>query len=232
MGLRTALGLRNKKPPQIIETPTPTVEPPPLHENSNRWFANKEFTTDWISWNGRYWPSLPNIIGRPVSSILEVGSWEGRSAIVWLNLFPDSHLTCIDAWDLLGFDGMAANEGRFDRNMAEYSGRFTKIKSISYDGLEAILARRASYDLIYVDAFHSREATLANTMLSWPMLREGGVLIWDDYLWEQHRELKDRPIEAIDWFLETYADQIEVVHRAYQIAIRRLSKSPMQNEID
>ena len=78
------------------------------------------------------------------------------------------------------------------------------------------------FDIIYVDGDHTRAGTLMDSLMCWPILREGGVLIWDDYLWGQELPAADRPQEAVDWFLVQHAKNIEVLHRGYQIAVRKI----------
>ncbi|WP_052699411.1 class I SAM-dependent methyltransferase [Hyphomicrobium sp. 99] len=226
MGLRTALGLRKKTAAASPVEKVKLTKPLPLHPDAAKWFAGKELTTDWATWHARNWLTFISQIDRPVKSVLEIGSWEGRSAIVWLNLLPHCHVTCVDAWDLFKSPGHAERDRRFDSNLAEYEGRFRKIKSLSIDALTRLLAEHAHFDLIYIDGTHTRDGTLADSVLAWPMLRQGGVMIWDDYLWEMHRPSKERPQEAIDWFLREYGASLEVIHKGYQIAVRRKDLTP------
>jgi len=177
------------------------------------WFAGKEFTSNWVSWKLGMWQTLAARIKKKNPKILEVGSWEGRSAITWLNLIPGSHITCIDHWNR-----MPDHERRFTSNLAEYGARVRKIVAPSRDGLETLLAERRTYDLIYIDGDHTRDATLRDSTLAWPMLRRGGVFLWDDYLWETHLPLKERPAEAIDWFIADRKNEIEIVHSGFQVA--------------
>jgi predicted O-methyltransferase YrrM len=177
------------------------------------WFAGKDFTTNWVIWKLGMWQTLAARIKKKHPKILEVGSWEGRSAITWLNLIPGSHITCIDHWNRI-----PNHERRFTSNLAEYGARVRKIAAPSRDGLETLLAERRSYDLIYIDGDHTRDATLRDSTLAWPMLRRGGVFLWDDYLWETHLPLNERPAEAIDWFIEDRKNEIEIVHRGFQVA--------------
>jgi predicted O-methyltransferase YrrM len=99
------------------------------------------------------------------------------------------------------------------------------------DGLATLLARREKYDLVYVDGFHTRDATLVDTALAWPMLREACVIVWDDYLWETEKDSKDRPQEAVDWFMQNFRDQLDVFHKGYQVTAKRLSPCPMERQI-
>ena len=40
-----------------------------------------------------------------------------------------------------------------------------------------------SYDIVYIDGWHSAFGAMADGVMSWPLLKVGGVMIFDDYLW-------------------------------------------------
>src|SRR5215510_810415 len=66
------------------------------------WFRDKEFTSDWSSGNFTLWGRVFRPLrGKPLR-IVEIGSWEGRSAIFFLNFFDQSTITCIDPFDGAG----------------------------------------------------------------------------------------------------------------------------------
>ena len=77
--------------------------------------------------------------------VLEIGSWEGRSALFFLNYFPAGHLVCVDT-----FGGSVEHhlnpyfaalvpetERKFDANTAAFAGRFEKRKGPSSAGAAA-----------------------------------------------------------------------------------------------
>lgn len=181
------------------------------------WFANKDFTTDWVSWNLNTWELLVAKIRSERPDVLEVGSWEGRSAVAWLNLLPACRLTCIDAWH-----HASEAEARFDRNTAPYGERVRKLSKKSSVALPELITERLSFDLVYIDGEHTREGTLRDSVLAWPLLRPGGILLWDDYLWEPKYPPENRPQEAIDWFICAHQGDLAIIHRGYQIAGVRL----------
>jgi hypothetical protein len=62
------------------------------------WFAGKELSTDRKS---RAFAQLAEILGKRQDQqleALEIGSWEGRSAIFFLSFFRNCRLTCIDTF--------------------------------------------------------------------------------------------------------------------------------------
>jgi len=85
------------------------------------WFRDKEFTSDWCSGNFTLWRRVFSTLrGKPLN-ILEIGSWEGRSAIFFANFFERATITCIDTFSG-GSDHKPEQasqiEERFDRNLA------------------------------------------------------------------------------------------------------------------
>lgn len=196
--------------------------PKPDPESYARWFVGKEFTSNWVEWKLGLWKTLAARVTARAPRILEVGSWEGRSAITWLNLLPESRITCIDHWHNMGH-----HEARFSKNVAEYGSRVRKIRAPSREGLERLLSERQGFDLIYIDGDHTRDATLRDSVLAWPMLRRNGVWLWDDYLWETHLPSKERPAEAIDWFIADHRNDLEIVHRGFQVAGVKKVRPPL-----
>lgn len=152
-----------------------------------------------------------------IFDILEIGSFEGRSAIFWMNFFPYAHLTCVD-W----FQGSIEHdndsfrpklnglEERFDNNTAPYNERLTKIAKLSFEGLPILIERECKFDLIYIDGSHEFKDVWKDTLDCWKMLRAGGIVIWDDYD-TFHPSL--RPV--VDEFLSQHSDELSVLHRLY-----------------
>ena len=61
-----------------------------------------------------------------------------------------------------------------------------------------------------------------DAVLGFELLKPGGVMIFDDYLWESMPRPIERPKIAVDAFLAAYADKLEVLQpRGWQIAIRK-----------
>ena len=184
-----------------------------------RWSSQPDFTADW---GGPYvadWSRhLAHLRGRPDVRMLEIGSYEGRSALWFLDQIlthDTARLTCVDAFFRL------PPEMRFDHNvrLSGHGNRLTKIKAKSAEILPGL--PEASFDAIYVDGDHRAAPVLLDVACCWRLLKPSGVMILDDYLWELDKAHVDRPQLAIDLFLEMVADRVEILHRDYQIIIRK-----------
>ena len=63
------------------------------------WETDKTFSTDWAGNHFFYWAQLLDRLRDEPIRILEIGSWEGRSALFFLNYLPKSRIVCIDPFE-------------------------------------------------------------------------------------------------------------------------------------
>lgn len=177
------------------------------------------FTADFITWQIPVWQRfLSPMKGQPNLQFLEIGSFEGRSA-VWLldNVLthPAARLTCVDPFH------QRAYEMRFDHNMriSGHAGQVIKLRGPSAEVLASL--KDAAYQCIYVDGSHRAVDALMDAMQAWRLLEPGGILIFDDYEWEPERPPLDRPKLAVDLFLAALEGRYDVLHREYQVILRK-----------
>jgi predicted O-methyltransferase YrrM len=183
-----------------------------------------EFTQDWLNTRPETWEQvLEPYVGVP-AQLLEIGSFEGRSATWFLDnvlTHPDSRITCIDTF---GGSAEHANldlsdlERRFDRNMASHAPKVTKIKGPSRVVLRDLPL--GSFDIAYVDGSHEAEDVLTDAVLVWDLVKPGGVIALDDYGWHTPTVPKD-PSVAIDAFMEVMEGRYEVLHKHYMVVLAK-----------
>jgi predicted O-methyltransferase YrrM len=86
----------------------------------------------------------------------------------------------------------------------------------SYQALAELIGRKQTYDFIYVDGLHTDEGVLTDACMSWGLLKQGGVMLFDDYQY---------PLEptkvGIDAFLNSF-DGYKLIIDNYQLAVRKL----------
>lgn len=234
MGLRTVLGLRRprEKNRSLSESQVsrPRLQPLASLPDPQSWFVGKEFTSDWLTHKIVPWFSaLEPMVDQPVK-VLDVGSFEGRSAVAFLSYLPHSHVTCIDTFCLEEVD-VSTDEGsvveqRFDRNLSSYAGRVTKIKDRAANAVDRLRVDGATFDVIYLDAGKGRDWIFALTALSWPLLRTNGILIWDDLKWGRNKPSKERPGEAIRLYCSAFANCLDIMHDDWQMIARKTRDWP------
>ena len=164
-----------------------------------------------------------------LSSILEIGSYEGQSALFWLGFLPNSRLTCIDPWieRAPGVFSAAAVERHFDYNLRNLRDRCTKIKSKSTPALYALAEAKAKFDLIYIDGDHSPDQVLIDSVLAWRLLCPNGLMIWDDYQsYIPNADPRTRPAPAIDAFVNSLGSQVRFLENTGQQLF--VTKSPTE----
>lgn len=209
MGLRT-----------WIRSTTLRARPAADYPDISPWFAGKDFTSDWITKKLDAWfEVLGPIKGQPLSA-LEVGSYEGRSAVALLEYMPRCHLTCVDAF----FD--PETEKRFDHNLAPYGDRLIKLKGRAAAALDTLQSNNRRFDVIYLDCGKTRAGVFALSALAWPLLKPQGVLIWDDLRWGRDRPPAERPGPAIELFRDTFCPCMSVLHQGRQLIVRKTAEWP------
>ena len=175
-----------------------------------------DFTTDWFSGAIDGFERTLRRLPSPPRRILEIGSWEGRSACWFLDAFPEAHLTCVDTFEgspehvAAGLD-IGATKDRFLRNTARFGDRVTLLEGTSSEVLFGLTP--GSFDCIYVDASHTEDDTLTDLILAFNLLAPGGALLVDDYEQAAFPGVK----RAVDKFAGAFANRIFIVLCEYQI---------------
>jgi hypothetical protein len=180
------------------------------------------FTTDWFTHHISVWKKiLKDVSGKTNLRYLEIGVFEGRSAIWMLEnvlTHPGARLTALDVFadDL---------EDRFVNNIKK-SGFDDKVEILKGKSQETLRhLPRESYDIIYIDGSHRAKHVFLDAALSWDLLKAGGLLIFDDYLWNIKSFPPDLiPKGSVDTFLMAFGDEIELVHKGYQLAVRKAGR--------
>jgi predicted O-methyltransferase YrrM len=191
------------------------------------WFEGKTFATDWTSWHFPNWAKLLTPYRGKRARVMEIGSWEGRSALFFLNYLPRAQVVCIDTFEGGQEHQAAADaedflphlEQRFETNTAEFADRIEKIKAHSTDALAQLGIANRRFDVAYIDGSHRAVDVYSDAALTWPLMASGGLVIFDDYQWEMMPVPLDNPKPGVDAFLAAFAGQYRMVHNEYQVAI-------------
>lgn len=202
-----------------------------LQAEAAAWYHGKTFSSDWTSWHFPNWFKLLEKYRETAARVVEIGSWEGRSALFFMNHLPRARLTCIDTFaggqehrehEYTAQNDLPVIEARFDANTAAFASRIEKIKARSHDGLAQLGVAGRRFDIAYIDGSHTAADVYADAMLTWPLMAPGGLVVFDDYEWDEMPEPLDNPKPGVDAFLQTIAGQYRVALQDYQIAIVKL----------
>lgn len=194
------------------------------------WYDGKDFSCDWTTNRIPLWVDiLEDFRDRPVR-VIEIGSWEGRSALFFLNYLRRCQLVCIDT-----FGGNAEHhqndyfaalvpgiEARFDGNVAAFDGRVEKLKGPSGALLPQLGLKGRRFDIAYVDGSHYAADVYSDAVLIWSLMARGGIVIFDDYAWDLMNDDSERPKSGIDAFMDAIAGQYRVIHNDYQLVIAKV----------
>lgn len=194
---------------------------------------NYEFTDDMFTRCIPVWKKvMAPFEGKPGVNYLEIGLYEGGSAVWMLEnvlTHPTARLTGIDI-----FEGPVKD--RFLANI-ELSGSAHKVTTITeYSQLALRELPFDSFDIVYVDGSHDKDDVLEDAILCWRLVKEGGLLIFDDYrgandyVYEGIDELEpgsswQSPKPAIDPFVQCFDEHFEVIHNDFQLILRRKSRT-------
>jgi predicted O-methyltransferase YrrM len=194
------------------------------------YFAGKELTTNWAAEHYHLWATILAPWQNEPVRILEIGSWEGRSALFFLNYLRHSSIVCVDtfagsiehrAWAVAQQNAQLFGiESRFDSNLAQFAERMEKRKQESLVALGTLGIERRQFDLIYIDGSHLAMDVYRDGVLAWPLVVRGGIMIFDDYQRQQGPKA-DWPHIGIDAFLDATKGGYEELHRGRQIVIRK-----------
>ncbi len=158
--------------------------------------------------------------------MLEIGSYEGRSSIWFLEKIvthETARLFCVDPWGALSGDpAQIAVERLFDHNLAVsgFGRRLVKIRGLSQEVVRLFPVN--FFDAVYIDGDHSSPAVIQDAVLALLETKPDGLIIFDDYRWNGGATELDRPKLAIDSFLNLYEGKIELLHQKYQVIVRKL----------
>jgi predicted O-methyltransferase YrrM len=76
-----------------------------------------------------------------------------------------------------------------------------------------------TFDEIYVDGSHVADDVLTDGIIAWRLLKQGGVLIFDDFLWPCYLRARANPAWAINLFLKYHAGEYNILNAYDQIIL-------------
>lgn len=127
-------------------------------------------------------------------SYLEIGVLDGASALTVINAAP--RLKRIVLCDQFGEQWRTLTGGSHGQTPAERLGKFlnghtARIELLEGNSNAIIPTLRGTFDLITVDGSHEYTVARNDILNTLPLLRVGGLLVWDDSSRESMRRITD-----------------------------------------
>jgi predicted O-methyltransferase YrrM len=186
--------------------------------------SKPKYTEDWFSNNIELWKKHFGKLNDIPILALELGSFEGRSAI-WIveNILThqDSHLTCIDNFSYYKQKVDTKLKKRFQNNIELYKQKITLFDASTQTALKSEQLLDKRFDFIYIDAGRHAKNVIEDAILSFALLKEGGYIVFDDYTINKKHDYTC-PKKGIDAFLDIFSDEIKVIHSSWQIIAKRI----------
>lgn len=155
-------------------------------------------------------------------SFLEIGTWEARTS-TWLldNILLDSEskIWCVDQ--------EFRENGKY--NLSLHGKKACLIEDSSLNVLPELLRTyKDFFDFIYVDGFHYACYTLFDMVLSWQLLKKGGLMLVDDYGFRSDNwSFKNSTVKvvppkpAVDSFITCYEPYLSIIFSNYQVCLKK-----------
>ena len=186
------------------------------------------YSTRWFDGNAVEWMRIfreEHLCDKRIR-VLEIGSWEGRSTTFLLHHLPLAEVTAVDTWqgghEHAGDSRLARIEELFDANVARFGARLTKIKSTSAEYFR-MHAPSTLFDLVYVDGSHHAEDVMVDASEGFARLGTGGIIIFDDYLWDRPTDPSAKPAVAINRFLRMRRGSYRILSVTTQVVLKKIA---------
>ena len=186
------------------------------YKQSLQLFSKKDL---WVETNLNCFLNLFEEYQEKKLNILELGSYQGASAFLFLNLLKNSKITCVDTFtDPINFK-------LFEKNLSEFliNDRVI-IRKSSTLSFSSKYMKKNFYDIVYIDAGHGYSDFTIDVHCSFDQIINGGIIIFDDYGWQDKNFMSmDKNVRlAINDFLERANGCYEVLHHGYIVILKKI----------
>ena len=175
--------------------------------------SGEQFHEKWIvDWTNL----LNNLIGKEDVNAIEVGTYHGSCAVWLLEKIltgKNSYLYTINP---------TTNE-YIETNLKPYNNIYF-MKDTSFNSLIKLISdgKKEFFDVVYIDGSHFSKYVLEDAVLSFPLLKIGGFLIFDDYEWGLHEGENLKPKVGIDAFLKAYEGHYKIINIGWQVYLQKV----------
>lgn len=172
----------------------------------------------------------------PFPDILEIGTYTGTSLIAMndylLRKNSQANFTVVDIWVNYNEVGLGEKmiengvEDAFYFNLSLFPRLIPNVtiyKKKSRDILIQFVREQRLFDFIYVDGSHACLDCYLDLELSWSLLKPGGILGIDDFLWSiDSGKVLDIPFEAANHFYREHESELKVISSGYRVFLKKV----------
>lgn len=200
-----------------------------------------DYSVDWFSGNIPIWEQVFDLFklkGRENLKFLEIGCFEGRASNYMLDNIltgEGSELHVVDT-----FQGTREEAGmnwdndydfeelynKFKNNVSKHGDKVKIHRGMSGDILRDTFGKE-TFDFIYIDGAHTAYGVLEDAILAHPLLKVGGIVIFDDFLWKDPNNLHptNSPELGVTCFYNAYELFYNPLFQGYQVGFVKKSLS-------
>lgn len=153
---------------------------------------------------------------------LQIGAYTGDATLWLLNNRDIERLHDVDTW--AGSEEKAHEDLDFQSVEEVYDSRTTDIRVVKckMTSDEFFSVNTHSFNFIYVDGDHTALQTALDGLNAFRFLESGGVMAFDDYLWNYNGDPYLEPKRGIDAFLSICKDKYALIELGYQVWVQKL----------
>lgn len=156
-----------------------------------------------------------------IKNILEIGSFEGRSSIFFLNYFKNSHIACVDTWKGSHEQNetlMNKVENSFNNNSNQFNDRIKKYK---IDSNSFFKNCKENFDFIFIDGYHHYNQVLLDAQNAIKYVNKDGYILFDDFTYRYGGHKKgENAINAINEFLNINKSRLKIIYIYHQVLLK------------
>ena len=192
-----------------------------INQSFNKFCAeNYRLTYNWFGSNPEIWFYIfkkLDFLNKKLN-ILEIGTFEGRSAAFFYKYLDVNKLVTVD---LMKKDSI--EYGNFEYNSKKFINcDFYNLRS---DIFFKETKLKQEFDIIYIDGSHFYADVLKDAISSYSILKSGGIIIFDDFLYTRQTRRFKRPefmnvIGGILYFLNQ--KKLKLIYVGHQVIVQKI----------
>lgn len=173
---------------------------------------------NWFKDVEKYFRHVPKVPLR----VLQIGTYTGDATEWLLNNRTIERINDVDTWQ----GSVEVDHESIDFSEVEkyYDSRITddRVTKFKMTSDEFFIVNEMSYNFIYIDGDHTASQTALDGLNAFKWLETGGVMAFDDYLWNYNGNPFLEPKRGVDAVLEVCKGQYVLIESGYQVWIHKL----------